>query len=63
MTSKHSANFLEHLRNGILVCDGAMGTMLYQRGVYINQCYDNINLVRPHLVKSIHQEYIQAALR
>lgn len=50
----------EHLRDKIVVCDGAMGTMLYRRGIYLNQCYDNINLVRPHLVKSIHQEYIQA---
>jgi homocysteine S-methyltransferase len=52
--------FLEALKERYLVCDGAMGTMLYRRGIYINQCYDNINLTRPHLVKSIHQEYIQA---
>ncbi|MBN1490603.1 MAG: bifunctional homocysteine S-methyltransferase/methylenetetrahydrofolate reductase, partial [Phycisphaerae bacterium] len=34
--------------------------MLYRRGIYINQCYDNVNLMRPHLVKNIHHEYIQA---
>lgn len=54
------SDFLEYLKEHIVVCDGAMGTMLYRRGIYINQCYDNINLARPHLVKSIHQEYIQA---
>lgn len=53
-------DFIEYLKSNIVVCDGAMGTMLYRRGIYINQSYDNINLVRPHLVKSIHQEYIQA---
>ena len=37
-----------------------MGTMLYA-GIYINQCYDAINLSKPHLIKSIHLEYIQAA--
>jgi homocysteine S-methyltransferase len=60
MKPKDPASFLDHLKNHIVVCDGAMGTMLYGRGVYINQCYDNINLGRPHLVKSIHQEFIQA---
>lgn len=53
-------DFLSYLKDHIVIADGAMGTMLYQRGIYINQCYDNINLTRPHLVKNIHQEYIQA---
>jgi len=53
-------NLLEHLKKHIVVCDGAMGTLLYQRGIYVNQCYENVNLTRPHLVKQIHQEYIQA---
>src|SRR5260370_2131103 len=46
--------------NGIHVIDGAMGTMLYAKGVYINRCYDELNLSNPDLVKEIHGEYIRA---
>ena len=44
----------------ILVVDGAMGTMLYAKGVYINRCYDELNLSSPDLVREIHTEYIRA---
>src|SRR5690348_3411798 len=44
----------------ILVVDGAMGTMLYAKGVYINRCYDELNLSSPDLVQEIHTEYIRA---
>ena len=44
----------------ILVVDGAMGTMLYAKGVYINRCYDELNLSAPDLVREIHTEYIRA---
>ena len=44
----------------ILVFDGAMGTMLYAKGVYINRCYDELNLSNPDLVREIHTEYIRA---
>src|SRR5271154_1868352 len=40
--------------------DGAMGSMLYERGVFINRCYDELNLSQPELVRSIHEEYLQA---
>jgi methionine synthase / methylenetetrahydrofolate reductase(NADPH) len=40
--------------------DGAMGTMLYSRGVYINRCYDELNLVQPDLVREIHRAYVKA---
>ncbi len=53
-------NLIEYLKDHIVICDGAMGTMLYQRGIYINQCYEAVNLSRGHLVKHIHQEYVQA---
>jgi homocysteine S-methyltransferase len=43
----------------IHVVDGAMGTMLYAKGVYINRCYDELNLSNPDLVREIHQEYIR----
>ena len=44
----------------IHVVDGAMGTMLYAKGVYINRCYDELNLSNPDLVREIHGEYIRA---
>src|ERR1700753_1919251 len=40
--------------------DGAMGTSLYARGVFINRCFDELNLSQPELVRSVHEEYLQA---
>ena len=51
-------NLLESDR--IHVIDGAMGTMLYAKGVYINRCYDELNLSNPDLVREIHTEYLRA---
>ncbi|HXC96670.1 MAG TPA: bifunctional homocysteine S-methyltransferase/methylenetetrahydrofolate reductase [Edaphobacter sp.] len=45
---------------GTVLCDGAMGTMLYSRGIFINRCYDELNLSQPELVREIHNEYLQA---
>ena len=42
------------------VVDGAMGTMLYGRGVFLNVCYDELNLRQPDLVRDIHREYVRA---
>ncbi len=42
------------------VVDGAMGTMLYGRGVFLNVCYDELNLKQPDLVREIHREYVRA---
>jgi homocysteine S-methyltransferase len=42
------------------VVDGAMGTMLYGRGVFLNVCYDELNLRQPDLVADIHREYVRA---
>jgi len=44
----------------VYVFDGAMGTMLYARGVYINKCYDELNLNNRDLVLAIHREYVKA---
>jgi methionine synthase / methylenetetrahydrofolate reductase(NADPH) len=44
----------------ITVFDGAMGTMLYSKGVYINRCYDELNLLNPDLVREVHEEYVRA---
>ena len=43
-----------------MLADGAMGTVLYARGVFINRCYDELNLSDPGLILSIHEEYLQA---
>ncbi len=55
-----TAKFLQALRRGPLVCDGAMGTQLYERGIYINRNFDLVNLERPDLVRQIHLDYILA---
>ncbi len=52
--------FREQLSRRALVADGAMGTMLYDRGIFINRCYDELNLSAPDLVRGIHGEYIRA---
>jgi methionine synthase I (cobalamin-dependent)/5,10-methylenetetrahydrofolate reductase len=44
----------------IVVFDGAMGTMLYSKGVFINQCYDELNLRAPDLIRDIHRAYAKA---
>ena len=44
----------------IHVFDGAMGTMLYSKGIYINRSYDELNLVAPDLVRDVHTEYVRA---
>ncbi len=46
--------------HAIVVFDGAMGTMLYSKGVFINQCYDELNLRAPDMVREIHQQYVDA---
>ncbi len=45
---------------GTVLCDGAMGTMLYGRGVFINRCYDELNVSEPETVREVHQQYLQA---
>jgi methionine synthase I (cobalamin-dependent)/5,10-methylenetetrahydrofolate reductase len=43
-----------------LLADGAMGTVLYSRGIFINRCYDELNLSDPGLILAVHEEYLQA---
>jgi methionine synthase I (cobalamin-dependent)/5,10-methylenetetrahydrofolate reductase len=43
-----------------VLCDGAMGTMLYSNGVFINRCYDELNVSQPETVRAVHQQYLQA---
>jgi len=53
-------NFLEKLKQTPLVFDGAMGTVIYGKGIFLNTCYDELNLTNPDLIKGIHQEYVDA---
>ena len=52
--------FLEALNDRVLVCDGAMGTMLYAKGIFINKSFDALNISSPELVGEVHQEYVRA---
>jgi methionine synthase / methylenetetrahydrofolate reductase(NADPH) len=52
--------FAKILASRPLLADGAMGTVLYARGIFINRCYDELNLSDPGLILSVHEEYLQA---
>jgi homocysteine S-methyltransferase len=52
--------FLAALDARVLVADGAMGTMLYGRGIFLNRCFDELNLTHPDLVAAVHGEYVRA---
>src|SRR5579863_10087014 len=54
------AQFADIFSSRPVLADGAMGTVLYARGVFINRCYDELNLSDPNLILSIHEEYLQA---
>jgi homocysteine S-methyltransferase len=53
-------SFREELDRRVLVCDGAMGTMLYARGIFLNRSFDELNLTQPDLVAEVHQQYVRA---
>src|SRR5690606_22759363 len=46
--------------DGVFVFDGAVGTRLYDKGIYINRSYDELNLTAPELVREVHEEYVRA---
>ena len=58
--STRAQEFRDQLASRVMVADGAMGTMLYSRGVFINRCFDELNLSSPDMVRQIHQEYVKA---
>jgi methionine synthase / methylenetetrahydrofolate reductase(NADPH) len=59
-TRSRAQEFRDALSSRVMVADGAMGTMLYARGVFINRSFDELNLSQPDLVRQIHQEYVKA---
>ena len=58
--ASRGTEFLERLRDTVLVADGAMGTMLYGKGVFINQSFDVLCLERPALIREVHAAYVAA---
>lgn len=52
--------FLERLKQGPILCDGAMGTLVFQRGGTVDQCFDHLNLTNPTLIQEIHRDYLAA---
>jgi homocysteine S-methyltransferase len=52
--------FLEDIGRRVLVCDGAMGTMLYSKGVFVNRCFESLNTAQPDLVAEVHLGYVRA---
>ena len=55
-----ATEFLQRLKDAPLLCDGAMGSVLYAKGIFINRCYDELNLSQPDLIRGIHLEYLHA---
>jgi methionine synthase / methylenetetrahydrofolate reductase (NADH) len=53
-------SFIEALASRVLVCDGAMGTMLYAKGIFLNRSFDELNLTQPDFVAEVHQAYVRA---
>jgi homocysteine S-methyltransferase len=54
--------FRQLLAEGVVIGDGAMGSMLYERGAFLNVCFDELNLARPDMVREIHEEYVKAGV-
>lgn len=52
--------FPDDIAARVLVCDGAMGTMLYARGAFVNRAFEELNETRPELVDDVHRAYVAA---
>jgi methionine synthase I (cobalamin-dependent)/5,10-methylenetetrahydrofolate reductase len=55
-----ASEFIARLQRGPILCDGAMGTLLYSNGIFINRCYDELNVTQPDLIRGIHVDYLTA---
>ncbi|MCK4751246.1 MAG: bifunctional homocysteine S-methyltransferase/methylenetetrahydrofolate reductase, partial [Bacteroidales bacterium] len=55
--------FEKYIQDNLVLLDGAMGSLIYEKGVFIDKCYDELNLSRPDLIRSIHEEYIRAGAK
>ena len=55
-----AADFLARIKQSPVLCDGAMGSLLYANGIFINRSYDELNLSQPDMIRGIHHDYLQA---
>src|SRR4030088_2078608 len=55
-----AADLLARIKQSPVLCDGAMGTLLYANGIFINRSYDELNLSQPELIRGVHHDYLQA---
>ena len=53
-------DLLARIKQSAVLCDGAMGTLLYSKGIFINRSYDELNLSQPELIRGLHRDYLQA---
>lgn len=58
-----SSNFLDAIKEEALLGDGAVGTLLYEKGIFLNRCYDEINITDPEIVREVHTDYLRAGSR
>ncbi len=58
--SRPALPFLDAVKRSILVFDGAMGSLLYERGVFVTQNFEQLNVTRPDVVRRIHADYLEA---
>jgi 5-methyltetrahydrofolate--homocysteine methyltransferase len=54
--------FLERLRKGVMLCDGAMGTLLNMQGVSFKRSFEELNISNPQMVLGVHRDYIKAGV-
>ena len=59
LTSK-SQSFIDRAQEGAVLFDGAIGTQLYERGIFLNQCFEQVSLTQAKLVKQVHRDYFEA---
>src|SRR3954469_20262034 len=52
--------FLQAVERSLLISDGAMGSLLYERGIFVTQNFEQLNVSRPDVVKRIHGDYLEA---
>lgn len=52
--------FIDNLNKELLIFDGAIGTEIYKQDIFVNQCFDELNLSRPKIIQNIHQSYLEA---
>jgi len=55
-----ATDLLARLKKSPVLCDGATGTLLYAKGIFINRCYDELNVSQPELIRELHHDYLQA---